>query len=94
MSLNALRRAYFPFAALDSDANVLIFPDLQSGNLTMQSLQYMGDAVPIGPILMGMRLPAHLLPYGETVEEVVNLTAIGVVEAAALGGRDHSIEVE
>ena len=84
---DALRRAYFPFATLDSDANVLIFPDLQSGNLTMQSLQYMGEAVPIGPILMGMRLPAHLLPYGATVEEVVNLTAIGVVEAAALGGK-------
>ncbi len=91
---SALRQAYFPFAALDHDANVLIFPDLQSGNLTMQSLQYLGEAVPIGPILMGTRLPAHLLPYGATVEEVVNLTAIGAVEAAALGHREVPLRAD
>ena len=53
----------------------------------MQSLHDMGEAVPLGPILMGTRLPAHLLPYGATVEEVVNLTAIGVVEAASIGNQ-------
>jgi len=79
-----LRAEYFPFCELDRNANVLVFPDLQSGNLTMQALQDMGEAVPIGPILMGTRLPAHLLQYGATVEEVVNLTTVGVVEGAAL----------
>jgi malate dehydrogenase (oxaloacetate-decarboxylating)(NADP+) len=78
-----LRREYFPFSTLDRDANVLIFPDLQSGNLAMHLVQYVGSAPPIGPILMGTRLPAQLLQYGATVEEVVNLTTIGVVEAAA-----------
>jgi len=43
-----------------------------------------GGAVPIGPLLMGTRLPAHLLQYGATVEEVVNLVAVGAVEAASL----------
>ncbi len=81
---SSLRMDYFPFTNLKNDANVLIFPDLQSGNLTMHSLQYMAEAIPIGPILMGTRLPAHLIQYGATVEEVVNLTAIGVVKAAAL----------
>jgi malate dehydrogenase (oxaloacetate-decarboxylating)(NADP+) len=77
-----LMKNYFPFTSLNSDANVLIFPDLQSGNLTMHSLQYLAEAIPIGPVLMGTRLPAHLIQYGATVGEVVNLTTVGVVEAA------------
>lgn len=44
----------------------------------------MGEAVTVGPILMGTRLPVHLLQYGSTVEEVVNLTTVAVVEAAEL----------
>lgn len=79
----ALRGEVFPFARLTGDANVLIFPDLQSGNLTMQALSYMAEAIPIGPLLMGTRLPAHVLQYGSTVEDVVNLTTVGVVEAFA-----------
>jgi malate dehydrogenase (oxaloacetate-decarboxylating)(NADP+) len=78
-----LRESYFPFSALKSDANVLIFPDLQSGNLALHSLQYMAEAIPIGPMLMGTRLPAHLVQYGATVEEVVNLTTVGAVDVAA-----------
>jgi malate dehydrogenase (oxaloacetate-decarboxylating)(NADP+) len=47
----------------------------------MQSLQYMAESIPIGPMIMGTRLPVHLLQYGSTVEEVVNLTMLGIVEA-------------
>jgi malate dehydrogenase (oxaloacetate-decarboxylating)(NADP+) len=79
-----LRREYFPFCSLDEDANVLIFPGLHSGNLALHLLQYVGGAVPIGPLLMGTRLPVHLLQYGATVEEVVNLVTVGAVEAASL----------
>jgi malate dehydrogenase (oxaloacetate-decarboxylating)(NADP+) len=79
-----LRREYFPFSNLAQDANVLVFPDLQSGNLALHLLQQVGGAVPIGPMLMGTRLPAHLLQYGATVEEVVNLVTVGAVEASAL----------
>ena len=79
-----LRESYFPFSTLKSDANVLIFPDLQSGNLTLHSLQYMAEAIPIGPMLMGTRLPAHLVQYGATVEEVVNLVTVCTVDAAAI----------
>ena len=83
-----LRREYFPFSILEQDANVLVFPDLQSGNLALHLLQHVGGAVPIGPLLMGTRLPAHLLQYGATVEEVVNLATVGAVEAAALKRSD------
>jgi malate dehydrogenase (oxaloacetate-decarboxylating)(NADP+) len=80
----SLRQEHFPFSSLDQDANVLIFPDLQSGNLALHLLETVGAAVPIGPILMGTRLPAHLLQYGASATDVVNLTAAGIVEAIAL----------
>ena len=77
-----IRRDYFPFSDLKKDANVLIFPDLQSGNLAMHLLHRMGDAVVVGPMLMGTRLPAHLVQYNNTAEDLVNLTAAGIVLAA------------
>jgi malate dehydrogenase (oxaloacetate-decarboxylating)(NADP+) len=78
-----IRLEYFPFCDLERNANVLIFPDLQSGNLAMQLLEHMGEAVVVGPVLMGTRLPAHLIQYGSTVEDLVNLTATGIVHATA-----------
>jgi len=80
---STLRHHYFPFCQLAEDANVLIFPDLQSGNLALNLIQYMGEAVSVGPVLTGTRLPAHLRQYGATVEEIVNMTALAVVEAGA-----------
>jgi len=76
-----LRSKNFPFSELVKNANILIFPDLQSGNLALDLIQQIGKAVSVGPILMGTRLPVHLRQYGVTVEEVVNLVATGVVEA-------------
>jgi len=76
-----LRHEHFPFSSLDQDANVLVFPDLQSGNLALHLLQTVGAAVPIGPLLMGTRLPVHLLQYGASAEEVVNLVTVGAAEA-------------
>jgi malate dehydrogenase (oxaloacetate-decarboxylating)(NADP+) len=77
----SIREQYFPWCALDADANVLVFPDLQSGNLALHLLQYVGNAVIVGPMLMGARLPAHVLQYGLTAEDVANLITAGVVEA-------------
>ena len=84
----SFRRQHFPWTRLDGDANVLVFPDLQSGTLALQLLQSVGDAVVVGPVLMGTRRPVHLLQYGFTVEEVTNLITAAVVEAAA-GPRAH-----
>jgi malate dehydrogenase (oxaloacetate-decarboxylating)(NADP+) len=81
-----MRRRCFPFCELRQDANVLIFPDLQSGNLALHLLQKLGDAVAVGPLLMGTRRPVHLLQHGSSVEDVVNLTAMGAVAAADARG--------
>ncbi len=78
-----IRTAYFPFTDLTGDANVLVFPDLQSGNLAMQFLQYVGEAEVVGPVLTGTRRPVQLLQYGSSVQDVVNLVAVGAVQAGA-----------
>jgi malate dehydrogenase (oxaloacetate-decarboxylating)(NADP+) len=79
-----VRRQFFRFSALEKDANVMVFPDLQSGNLALQLLQHLGEAVVVGPVLTGTRLPVQLLQYGSSVQEVVNLAAVGVVQAVGL----------
>ncbi|GFO69971.1 bifunctional malic enzyme oxidoreductase/phosphotransacetylase [Geomonas limicola] len=71
----------YPFSALKSAANVLIFPDLTSGNICYKLLSHLGNADAIGPILMGMNKPVHVLQYGDDVSDIVNMAAIAVVDA-------------
>ena len=52
--------------------------------MAMHVLQHLTEAVVVGPVLMGTRLPAHLIQYGSSVEEVVHLAATGIVQAAGL----------
>jgi len=78
-----IRRTYFRFSDLEKDANVLVFPDLQSGNLALHLLQHVGEAVVVGPVLTGTQLPVQLLQYGSSVQDVVNLAAVGAVQAQA-----------
>jgi malate dehydrogenase (oxaloacetate-decarboxylating)(NADP+) len=73
---------FYPFCRIKGGANVLIFPDLISGNVAYKLLQRLGRAEAIGPILMGMRKPVHVLQIGSMSEvDVVNMTAIAVVDA-------------
>jgi len=71
----------YPFSTLQGGANVLIFPDLQSANIAYKLLMRLGGMEAIGPILMGMSKPVHLLPQGAQVEEIVQTAAIAVVDA-------------
>jgi malate dehydrogenase (oxaloacetate-decarboxylating)(NADP+) len=71
----------YPFSSLQGGANVLIFPDLASANIACKLLTTIGGAETLGPILMGMTKPVHLLPRGAEVEEIVNVVAIAVVDA-------------
>lgn len=77
-----LRKEKFPFTKLqDYDVNTIIFPDLCSGNIAYKMLQGLGVAEAIGPLLMGMKKPAHILQMDSTVREIVNMAAIAVVDA-------------
>lgn len=71
----------FPFSDLKSGANVLIFPNLDAGNIAYKLFQRLTDATVIGPILTGMRKPVHVIQRGDTVGDIFNMTAIAVVEA-------------
>ncbi|RII27128.1 MAG: NADP-dependent malic enzyme [Geobacter sp.] len=71
----------FPFASLKEAANILIFPDLNSGNICYKLLHHLGGAEAIGPILMGMKKPVHVLQRGDDVTDIVNMAAIAVVDA-------------
>jgi len=73
--------AAFPFSPLKGGANVLIFPDLEACNIACKLLTGIGGAEAVGPILMGMAKPVHLLQRGVEVEEIVNMTTIAVVDA-------------
>lgn len=71
----------FPFSRIKEKANVLIFPNLDSGNIAYKLLWRIGNADAIGPILMGMGKPIHVLQRGCDVNDIVNMAAIAVVEA-------------
>jgi len=71
----------YPFSSLKGGANVLIFPDLASANIGYKLLKTIGGCETLGPILMGMSKPVHLLARGAEVEEIVNVVAIAVVDA-------------
>jgi malate dehydrogenase (oxaloacetate-decarboxylating)(NADP+) len=73
----------YPFSKVKGDANVLVFPSLEAGNIAYKLMMRMGGAEALGPILMGMAKPVHVLARGSGVEEIVNMAAIAVVHAQA-----------
>jgi malate dehydrogenase (oxaloacetate-decarboxylating)(NADP+) len=82
MAINAKKlEQAFPFSRLRGGANVLIFPDLQSCNITARILSQLGAGETLGPILSGMAKPVHLLQRDAEVEDVVNIATIAVVDA-------------
>jgi malate dehydrogenase (oxaloacetate-decarboxylating)(NADP+) len=80
MDENILRAAY-PFSVLKERANVLIFPNLSAGNIAYKLLHHLGGATKIGPILLGMNLPVHVLEQGADVQDIVNMAAVAVIDA-------------
>src|SRR5262249_32279958 len=71
----------YPFSTLKEEANVLIFPNLSAGNIAYKLLNHLGGATAIGPILVGMSRPVHVLERGADVQDIVNMAAVAVVDA-------------
>lgn len=71
----------YDFAELEEPANVLVFPNLEAGNIGYKLLQRLGGAEAIGPMLVGMNKPVHVLQRGDEVKDIVNLAAVAVVDA-------------
>jgi malate dehydrogenase (oxaloacetate-decarboxylating)(NADP+) len=76
-----LRERYIPESVLRGEANLLIFPNLDSANLSMTLLKETNNALAVGPILMGTRAPAHILAPSTTSRGIVNMAAIAATEA-------------
>ncbi|MEI8075490.1 MAG: NADP-dependent malic enzyme [Bacteroidota bacterium] len=72
----------YPFSELvDEEVNVLIFPNLTSGNVTYNLLKEIGGADAIGPILLGLKKPVHVLQLGSSVRNIINMATVAVVDA-------------
>ena len=75
----------YPFSTLiGKKANTLIFPDLSSGNIAYKFSE-LGNAEAIGPVLLGMNKPVHILQLGSSIREIINMVAIAVVDAQTQG---------
>ena len=77
-----MRNRVYPNSSLKGEANLLVFPNLDSANIALNTIKEMTDALHVGPILLGTALPAHILTPSVTSRGVVNMTALAVVEAA------------
>ena len=81
-ALNKQKRDFvFPFSDLKENANTLIFPNLDAGNIAYKLIQELDETEAIGPILIGMKKPVHILQLGCSVREIVNMVTIAVVDA-------------
>jgi malate dehydrogenase (oxaloacetate-decarboxylating)(NADP+) len=84
-----LTKAY-PFSRLRHPANILIFPNLDAANISYKLLNRVGGAEAIGPILVGMAQPVHILQRGSDVNDVVNMAVIAAVDAQEHGRRPRA----
>jgi malate dehydrogenase (oxaloacetate-decarboxylating)(NADP+) len=77
-----LLQSKFPFSKLaGKKVNTLIFPNLESANSTYKMLKELNGIDSIGPIMMGMQKPVHILQLGASVDEIVNMAAVAVIDA-------------
>ncbi|MBA6152241.1 NADP-dependent malic enzyme [Gelidibacter maritimus] len=83
----------FPFSKLaGKKVNTLIFPNLDAANITYKLLKELNGAESIGPIMMGMRKPVHILQLDASVDEIVNMTAIAVIDAQQKEKREQELK--
>jgi malate dehydrogenase (oxaloacetate-decarboxylating)(NADP+) len=80
----------YPFSAVKGGANILIFPNLDAGNIAYKLLSRLGGAQVIGPILMGLSKPVHVLQRGASVNDIVNVAAVAAVEAQQGTGKKNA----
>ncbi|KAB1156203.1 NADP-dependent malic enzyme [Flavobacterium luteum] len=88
-------KAKFPFSKLaDKKVNTLIFPNLESANITYKLLKELYKVDSIGPIMLGMEKPVHIFQLGASVEEMVNMAAVAVVDAQEKMSRLKDFEIK
>jgi malate dehydrogenase (oxaloacetate-decarboxylating)(NADP+) len=92
---NEILKENYPFSELiDQDVNTLIFPNLSSGNIAYNLLREIGSADAIGPVLLGMDKPVHVLQLGSSVRNIVNMVLIAVLDAQLKTPQNQEIKDE
>jgi len=86
---HATRQIILPHSKLEGVANILIMPNLDAANISYQMIKMLGDALPVGPILIGPARPAHILTPSVTARGILNMTAVAAVEAQERAGRQQ-----
>ncbi len=85
----------YPFSELaDHDVNTLIFPNLAAGNVAYNLLKEVGGADAIGPILLGLKKPVHVLQLGSSVRSIVNMAMVAVIDAQQKSKKSPAEEVK
>ncbi|MDE1967989.1 MAG: NADP-dependent malic enzyme [Alphaproteobacteria bacterium] len=89
--VDEIRKRIFPNSRLKGAANLLIMPNLDAANIAFNLLKVLGDGLNIGPILLGVRKPAHIVTPAVTVRGLVNMTAVAVYDAQVSAGDQHEL---
>ena len=76
-----IRNRVFPNSRLSGQANLLIFPNLEASNTSFNLLKSLGNGLPVGPMLVGVAQPAHILTPAVTARGIINMSALAVVDA-------------
>ena len=82
-----IRKEIFPNSRLKGSANLLMMPTLDAANIAVNMLKVVGEAQPIGPILLGAAKPAHIITPSVTVRGIVNISAVATVDAQVAAGQ-------
>ena len=92
---NDILKENYPFSELvDKDVNTLIFPNLAAGNIAYNLLKEVGGSEAIGPILLGLKKPVHILQLGSSVRNIVHMAVIAVVDAQLKSQAASNVEAE
>jgi malate dehydrogenase (oxaloacetate-decarboxylating)(NADP+) len=88
-----IMRDNYPFSELteNGDVNTLIFPNLSAGNIAYNLLQEVGGADAIGPILLGLKKPVHVLQLGSSLRSILNMVMISVIDAQYKMQKDNKL---
>jgi len=78
-----IRGEIFPGSRLEGVANLLVMPNLDAGHIAFDLVKQLGNGLSVGPMLLGVARPAHVLTYSVTVRGIVNMSAFAVVDAQA-----------
>lgn len=76
-----VREGIMPDSTLTDDANLLIMPNVDAANISFNMLKTLADGIPVGPILLGVNKPAHILTYAATPRGILNMTAVACIDA-------------